>query len=85
VARYEGTTSGDRTNDKLFRHACRLVHGWQLSDEAAFHFLTVWNAARCRHEPWPDSELRRKVAEARTHGKYRDLVKEDRWGQGCLP
>lgn len=46
---------------------CRIVRGSSLSDEEAMMVLAEWNA-RCE-APWPEHELRQKVANARKYGR----------------
>jgi len=50
-----------------FRVCCRIVRGFDLSDEQAMGALSEWNA-RCE-PPWSEHELRQKVANARRYGR----------------
>jgi hypothetical protein len=50
-----------------FRVCCRLVRGFDLSDDEAVRVLSEWNA-RCE-PPWSERELRQKIANARRYGR----------------
>ena len=50
-----------------FRVCCRLVRGFDLSDDEAVRVLSEWNA-RCE-PPWSEHELRQKIANARRYGR----------------
>jgi hypothetical protein len=63
VAKMEPAVAGQRGHDTLFLAAGKLVSGWALSDEEALPFLFEFNS-RCM-PPWPTSELKRKLKEAR--------------------
>lgn len=49
-----------------YRAACKLVRGFDLSDDEAFDLLSEWNA-RCA-PPWSERELRTKIDGARKYG-----------------
>ena len=49
-----------------FRICCRIVRGFDLSDEEAMAALSAWNAL-CE-PPWSEHELRQKVTNARKYG-----------------
>jgi hypothetical protein len=59
--------SGQRGDLLTFRVCCRIVRGFDLSDEQAMRVLSEWNA-RCE-PPWSEHELRQKVANARKYGR----------------
>jgi hypothetical protein len=50
-----------------FRVCCRLVRGFDLSDDEAVRVLSEWNE-RCE-PPWSERELRQKIANARRYGR----------------
>src|SRR5262249_33780442 len=50
-----------------FRICCRLVRGFDLSDDEALSVLSNWNE-RCQ-PPWSDRELLAKVHNARRYGR----------------
>jgi hypothetical protein len=52
---------------QTFRVCCRLVRGFDLSDDEAVRLLSEWNA-RCE-PPWSECELRQKIANARRYGR----------------
>ena len=57
-----------RCGDLLtFRVCCRIVRGFDLSDDEAVCVLSEWNA-RCE-PPWPERELRQKITNARRYGR----------------
>lgn len=59
--------SGRGGDAHTFRVCCRLVRGFDLSDDDAVAALCEWNA-RCE-PPWLERELRQKVANARRYGR----------------
>jgi DNA primase RepB-like protein len=59
--------SGRRGDLLTFRVCCRIVRGFNLSDEQAMRVLTEWNK-RCE-PPWSEHELRQKVTNARRYGR----------------
>ena len=52
---------------RTFRVCCRVVRGFDLSDDEAMSALSEWNA-RCE-PPWTERELRQKVTNARRYGR----------------
>jgi hypothetical protein len=62
LAKVEPAVSGQGGDPATFRVACRLVERG-LSDEDAFGLMSEWN--RMCDPPWNDSDLRRKIREAR--------------------
>jgi hypothetical protein len=50
-----------------FRICCRVVRGFDLSDDEALDVLSDWNA-RCQ-PPWSERELMNKVHNARRYGR----------------
>lgn len=67
LARVEAAISGQHGDLHTFRVCCRVVRGFDLSDETAFQVLRSWNA-RCQ-PPWTERELRDKIARARRYGR----------------
>ena len=63
VAALPASISGSRGHDALFRVACVLVNGFDLSDAGAWPTLLEYNT-RCL-PPWNERELRHKLVEAR--------------------
>ena len=59
--------SGQRGDVLTFRVCCRIVRGFDLSDDEAVCVLSEWNA-RCE-PPWSERELRQKVTNARRYGR----------------
>ena len=64
--RIEPAVSGQRGDLLTFRVCCRIVRGFDLSDEQAMSVLSEWNV-RCE-PPWSEHELRQKVTNARRYG-----------------
>jgi hypothetical protein len=62
LERCEPAVSGCGGHNRTFHVAGQLVHGFALSEDAAFQLLQAWNA-RCE-PPWSETDLRRKVGEA---------------------
>jgi hypothetical protein len=67
LQRIDAAVSGQRGDLLTFRVCCRIVRGFDLSDEQAMRVLSEWNA-RCE-PPWSEHELRQKVANARKYGR----------------
>jgi hypothetical protein len=63
----ESAVSGQHGDLRTFRVCCRVVRGFDLSDDEAMEVLTEWNA-RCA-PPWSNRELREKVHNARRYGQ----------------
>ena len=59
--------SGQRGDLLTFRVCCRLVRGFDLSDDEAVRVLSDWNG-RCE-PPWSERELRQKITNARRYGR----------------
>ena len=59
--------AGQQGDLQTFRVCCRLVRGFDLSDDEAVRVLSEWNA-RCE-PPWSERELRQKIANARKYGR----------------
>jgi len=62
-----GAIEGEGGDAHTFRLACKLVRGFDLTDDQALGYLSEWNA-RCS-PPWSLAELRSKVSSARTSGR----------------
>lgn len=57
------SVSGSGGHNACYRAACKMVHGFDLSIDAAYQLMaTVYNP-RCQ-PPWTDKELRRKCEQA---------------------
>ena len=65
-----GAVSGESGHNTTYRVACKLVHGFHLSDSDAMRLMAVWNG-KCE-PPWSDSELEHKIADARAKGTAAD-------------
>jgi len=63
----EPAVAGSHGDLHTFRICCRLVRGFDLSDEEALAVLSNWNA-RCQ-PPWSERELMNKVHNARRYGR----------------
>jgi hypothetical protein len=59
--------AGQQGDLRTFRVCCRIVRGFDLSDDEAVCALSEWNA-RCE-PPWSERELRQKVTNARRYGR----------------
>ena len=59
--------AGQQGDLRTFRVCCRIVRGFDLSDDEAVRALSEWNA-RCE-PPWSERELRQKVMNARRYGR----------------
>ena len=64
LQRVDPAVAGQQGDLRTFRVCCRIVRGFDLSDDEAVRALTEWNA-RCE-PPWSERELRQKVTNART-------------------
>jgi hypothetical protein len=58
--------SGEHGDVRTFRVCCRVVRGFDLSDDEAMSVLGEWNA-RCA-PPWSERDLLEKVHNARRYG-----------------
>jgi hypothetical protein len=67
LQRINPAVSGQCGDLLTFRVCCRIVRGFDLSDELSMRVLSEWNA-RCE-PPWSEHELRQKVANARKYGR----------------
>jgi hypothetical protein len=59
--------AGQQGDLRTFRVCCRIVRGFDLSEDEAVRALSEWNA-RCE-PPWSERELRQKVTNARKYGR----------------
>ena len=67
LKRVDPAVSGQGGDLQTFRVCCRIVRGFDLSDDQAVRVLSEWNA-RCE-PPWSEPELRQKVMNARKYGR----------------
>ena len=67
LQRVDPAVAGQQGDLQTFRVCCRIVRGFDLSDDEAVHALSEWNA-RCE-PPWSERELRQKVTNARRYGR----------------
>lgn len=67
LAATDPAIEGRGGDTRTFRVCCRVVRGFQLSDDEAFGVLHEWNA-RCM-PPWSEAELRQKIHNARKYGR----------------
>ena len=65
LAKAEASIQGSHGSDTLFRVACKMVHGFELSDSDAVSVILSDFNPRCV-PPWSDAEIERKVSDART-------------------
>jgi hypothetical protein len=73
LAKIEPAVSGNGGHNQTFKVACVLIHGFGLSDTAAWPFLKAYSE-RCA-PPWSDKELRHKLKSARrTPSKIKKLT-----------
>lgn len=79
-----GAVQGAGGDNQTYVLACRLVRGFNLSDEEALDLLRVWNQ-RCQ-PPWDDPDLVAKVAHARLYGtgEFGSQLAKARAVQGLL-
>lgn len=61
-----GAVQGSGGDVATYVQACRLVRGFDLSDEAAMELLLEWNE-RCS-PPWSPQDLQAKIRHARAYG-----------------
>jgi len=66
VGNVPGAVQGAGGDNQTYVLACRLVRGFNLSDDEALDLLRVWNQG-CQ-PPWDDQELAAKVKHARLYG-----------------
>ena len=85
VATLPEAISGSGGHHALFRVACVLVNGFDLSDTEAWSILVEYNS-RCL-PPWSDRELRHKLSEARkvTHCEPAGHLIGNRSNLSCRP
>ncbi len=67
LERVESAIAGQHGDVNTFKVCCRIVRGFELSDDDALAVLREWNL-RCE-PPWSERELRDKIARARRYGK----------------
>lgn len=67
LQRVDPAVAGQQGDLQTFRVCCRVVRGFDLSDDEAVRALSEWNA-RCE-PPWSERELRQKVTNARRYGR----------------
>jgi len=72
---FRSAVAGRQGDLRTFRVCCRIVRGFDLSDDEAVRALSEWNA-RC-DPPWSERELRQKV-----RSEERRVGKEGRSGGG---
>jgi hypothetical protein len=67
LRRADPAIAGQQGDVRTFRVCCRIVRGFDLSDDEALRALAEWNA-RCQ-PPWLEHELIQKIANARKYGR----------------
>lgn len=67
LAAMPSAITGQHGDLHTFRVCCRLVRGFDLSDEEALALLRHWNS-RCE-PPWSERELIDKISRARRYGR----------------
>lgn len=67
LAKVPGAVQGSGGDVHTYVVACRMVRGFDLSDDEALALMRVWNL-RCTPE-WSDAELAAKVKHARAYGQ----------------
>jgi len=67
IATIPAAVAGNHGDAATFRVCCRLVRGFDLTDDEAFGVLAEWNQA-CS-PPWSAEELRAKLVAARRYGR----------------
>ena len=67
LQRVDPAVAGQQGDLQTFRVCCRVVRGFDLSDDEAVRALSEWNA-RCE-PPWSERELQQKVMNARRYGR----------------
>lgn len=73
LARCEPAISGQGGHDQTFKVACKLIHGFHLTDDEALQLLIDDYNPRCQ-PPWTLAELDHKIEQARTRGSSEDLL-----------
>lgn len=77
LAEIDPAISGSGGHNTTFRAACKLVIGFDLSQDEAFHLLWKEYNHRCQ-PPWTEKELRHKVKEAdKQPGERGELLGEE--------
>lgn len=66
LAKVEPAIAGQHGDLHTFKVCCRIVRGFDLSDEEAIGVLRGWNL-RCQ-PPWSEREMRDKIVRARKYG-----------------
>jgi hypothetical protein len=67
LRRVEPAVAGQRGDLHTFRVCCRIVRGFDLTDDESLSVLEEWNA-RCE-PPWSENELLQKVVNATKYGR----------------
>ena len=67
LRRVDPAIAGQQGDLRTFRICCRIVRGFDLSDDEALRALAEWNA-RCQ-PPWLEHELIQKIVNARKYGR----------------
>jgi hypothetical protein len=67
LERVDPAVAGQQGDLRTFRVCCRIVRGFDLSDDEAVCALSEWNA-RCE-PPWSEHDLRQKITNARRYGR----------------
>ncbi len=67
LRRVDPAVSGQQGDLRTFQVCCRIVRGFDLTEDEALRALADWNA-RCE-PPWSEGELREKVRNARRYGR----------------
>lgn len=78
LSKVPGAVQGAGGDVHTYVQACRVVRGFDLSDDEALNLLRVWNL-RCSPE-WSDAELVAKVKHARAYGQgqFGEMLSETR-------
>lgn len=82
LAQVDPAVSGSGGHNKTFYAACRLITGFDLDVDTAFHLLKDEYNPRCQ-PPWSDEELAHKVVDAeKQRGQNDGFMLVDREGFG---
>jgi len=63
-----GAKKGEAGDDFTYQKACKLIHGFGLSEAETFFEMNKWSKEKCS-PPWPEDLLRVKIQNAAKYGQ----------------
>ncbi len=72
LAKCDPCISGHKGHNQAFKIACKLIHGFHLSDEQALAIILMHFNPICE-PPWTIEEWRHKIQDARANGQAADM------------